>query len=115
MPIANILLDLDYLATKPLPGSPLSLGPVHEVRLNRLDVGVLPAEFLHRRRPRVLGETYQESVVSEVLKVQIQTQPLAALVPLFDKWAASHRPRLFPYFSPGIDVDQEMARSAALR
>ena len=69
MPNANVLLDWDYLAAKPLPGIPASLGPVYEVRLNRLDVRVLPAEFLHRRRPRVLGEVYQENVVSEVLDV----------------------------------------------
>ena len=69
IPKANILLDWDYFATKPLTGTPVSLDPVYEVRLNRLDVRVLPAEFLHRRRPRVLGEVYQENVVSEVLDV----------------------------------------------
>ena len=51
----------------PLPGSTAVLGPVHEVRLDRLDVSVLPAEFFHRCRPRVLGEGHQENVAPEVL------------------------------------------------
>src|SRR5262245_43553750 len=44
-----------------------ALSAVNEVRLDSPDMGALPAELLHRREPRILGQDDQEHVASNGL------------------------------------------------